>query len=189
MSLLTHTRLASCIGALALTAAPAAHAQDEPGVRLSGLEFVAGIVSPENADTGVAIGGRLAIGSLSRSLRLGAGITHWSVDLDEQADGTKGSVSDLAFDVDARLMPARVKMLRPYVLAALAIHSVSADISADPRYEDALSGTNTGVDLGIGAESARAGLGWRAELRRRFVNDVQSWLVLAGVRYTFGADR
>jgi hypothetical protein len=163
---------------------------DAPGVRLTGAELLLGVAGPENAETAFTIGGRLAVGSLSRSVRLGAGITHWSADIERGGLGAavKGSISDLAFDVDLRLMPARVKMVRPYVLTALALHLVGADIGDDRSLEDALSGTNIGVDLGIGAESAARGLGWRTEFRQRFVSDVESWHLVAGVRYAFGSD-
>jgi hypothetical protein len=177
--------------ALALTTAPAAHADETSGVRLTGAQIALGIVSPDDAGTAIGFGGRLNVGSLASALRMGVGVLYWSSDIDGDGldDDVDATISDLAIDVDLRFMPARVSMLRPYVVTALALHFVSADISgANDLLEDALTGTHIGVDIGIGAESAGPGVGWRAELRRRFVSDVESWQGTIGLRYVFGSD-
>ena len=181
---------AAALALILLAGAPNARAQNDakPGISLTGIELQLGVVAPDNAETAPAFSGRLGLGSLSSMLLVGAGVTYWSSDIDRKDLGTdvNGSISDLAIDVDGRLLPFKVKAVRPYVLGGLAIHRASADIGSDRSLDEALTGTNVGVDLGLGIESAAGGIGWRAEFRRRIVDDVDNWQLMAGARYTLG---
>lgn len=165
------------------------HAAAQPGITLTGLEVVLGLAVPDGAETAFAYGARLGLGGPSPRVRVGAGLSAWTADIDrDRLDDPDASatISDLAFDVDARVMPLRIKMVRPYVLGAVALHFVSADIPGQEPLDEALSGTHAGIDIGVGMESVRSGIGWRAEARRRLVNDVDGWMLTAGVRYVFG---
>ncbi len=182
--------------AIALASA-AAHAQvvvlaesqssDRAAVGLSGVQLGLGVGDADNAETAFVIGGTIGLGTVFQPwLHLSTGVSYWSADVDksELKTSSGGTLSDLVFQADLRARAFRVWRLRPYVLAGLAAHNPSAEIPEDSALEDALSGFNLGADLGVGIERDRSGFYYGVEFRRRFVNDVDGWTLMAGIGWT-----
>ncbi len=183
---------ALCVMLLAGTAA-IGHAQLTPpaAARTTGpdaLRLTTGIVNPANADAGVRWGATVGLGTLGDpNFRLTAGLDYWAADIDRGDLGSraKGSIRDLGLHGDLRWHVAAVKSVVPYAVTGLGVHLVNAHIAHDASLEDALTGLNLGLDLGLGVESANPGLGWMVELRRQFVDDIDNWNLSVGATWRF----
>ena len=201
MSSLPIVRLVTCAAAALALAAPRLDAQTLPDptdtnvpdasqLRVSGFELTTGIVGPKNASTTIGIDGTLDLGMLRAPwLGLTTGVGFWSsaIDRSELDSNAKGTIRDLSLHTDVRWSAFKVKRVIPYLVTGLAVHRVSADIGNDPSLEDALTGTTLGTELGLGILKEGTGLGWRAEFRRRFAGDVDSWGLSVGARFSFSA--
>jgi hypothetical protein len=166
-------------------AAGTADAEDEEArIRPGGFRAVAGVVSPEDADNAFGYGGALELGTLFRSwLHLSAGVSRWSADIDRSAlsSNVDGSIHDLRFYTALGVEPFDVSGVQPYLNLGVALHNVGADIGADPSLEDALEGTNMGLETALGLGSTRGALWISVEARREFVDDVGNWSFWAGL--------
>ena len=98
--------LAAIVGAT-LFAAPAfaqsIDEDDQPRLRPTGIRLLVGVVSPENASSGLVIGGGIDLGSVYRPwLDLGFEVTRWSADIDrtEFGETAVGDLSDLRIAAD-----------------------------------------------------------------------------------------
>jgi len=158
------------------------------GVRTHGFHLFEGahaefgVADPDDGSAGFLWGVNTSAGTLfSPDLDLTIGFRSWSADLDDSDAGAEGSYSDFSLHGDLSYHFFKVWGLRPYGLAGLATHFVSADIPGDSELEDSIGGFNLGIDLGIGAATTRKGLGVRGEIRREAAGDAGNWSYTVGV--------
>lgn len=169
---------------IALLVATPGHA-DGSTFRLSGLRLDLGQSRPQHASPGVYLGGSMGLGTLGhRRLDASVNVGRWSSEIDREELGAdvEGTVSDLTVGGDLRWSRRTSGRVTPYIVSGLALHVVGADIPDDRSLEDALGGVKLGADLGLGLTLGGPGMGWALEARRRFVDDVGSWSLTAGVR-------
>ncbi len=174
--------LAICAGILVLSSPALAQAQGTAGVRqegfkVDGFRAMFGVADAQDAKSGLVLGADLGLGTaFVRQLDLTLGTRWWKADL----EGIDGKISDLSLHTDLHYHLFGVKGVRPYVLAGLGLHRISADVPGDASLDDALSGVNIGVDTGFGLATTRPGVGLRIEARRQFVEDAGNWQFAVG---------
>lgn len=171
------------------SAAPAGAQENRARVRPTGLRFVGGLVVPENADNAFGYGGILDLGSVIQPwLHLSLGASRWSADVDRSglASSVSGTISDVRLHTDVSVNLFNASGVQPYVGLGLALHNVSADIGADPSLDDALTGSNAGVETMVGVASSAGAFRLSAEARREFVDDVDNWSFMVGIGTRWG---
>ncbi|HEX7879456.1 MAG TPA: OmpA family protein [Candidatus Eisenbacteria bacterium] len=176
--------------ALLLFSVPASarNAFEYAGVRTHGFHLFEGVhaeigtVNSDDGSTGFLWGINTSAGTIfSPNIDLTLGFRSWSSDLDPSDTGIDGSVSDFSLHGDMSYHFFKVWGVRPYGLAGLATHFVSADVPGDSEREDSVGGFNLGLDFGIGAATTRKGLGVRGEIRREVAGDAGNWSYTVGV--------
>ena len=165
-----------CLTALLVLAPGPAMSKDifqQAGIRthgfhfLEGARFEIGSVNPDQGSAAALFGINTSAGTfISPAFDLTLGMEYWNSDLDmEDGSGSNGSLSDFSLHSDLNYHLGKIFGLRPYGLAGLGAHFVSADVPGEALLEDALGGFNLGLDLGIGLATAGRGLGFRGEIR------------------------
>jgi outer membrane protein OmpA-like peptidoglycan-associated protein len=178
--------------AILLTTSPVWSQDNQAKVRPTGLSFDAGVVLPENAESGLVYGGTLNLGSLWKSwLHLSAGVSRWSADIDRTKLGsaTSGSIADTRVFTALSIEPFEISSMRPYVNVAFASHFIDAKISNDPNLQDALSGTSYGPEVGFGIVSHPGRIVITTGVRHEFVDDVKNWTFSFGLGMRWGGAR
>ncbi len=162
----------------------------QSGTRTHGFHFLEGAraeigsVSPDNGSSALVFGLTSSAGTLiSPALDLTLGLRYWNADLDlEEASGSNGSLRDFSLQGNLNYHLMKIVGLRPYGLAGLGAHFVSADVPGNVDLADATGGFNFGFNLGIGVATAKEkGIGFRAEARREQAGDADNWNYTVGV--------
>jgi len=132
-------------------------ARAQSNLHLENGGFEVGLVSPENADGTIGIGGFLNLGTIAPRVRLSTNLDYWSDS--QSAFGTKATVSDVAMCFHGTYQfPVTSPKLQPYAGAGLGLHFIHAKVEVfDPfsgttmTAED--SSTKLGLDLGGGVST------------------------------------
>ena len=142
-----------------------------------GLEARVGVADVKNADKGInyAIEGDLGYLKLP-ILRMYAGLTGFSADVDLKAGGTQvgGSLSAFGIDGGVRADFRPNRKLSPYLLLGLSFTNVNAHDVNDPAASDMLDAFYTALDYGTG-------LAWHLGRRR-------TWAAFGDLRFTTGSN-
>lgn len=155
----------------------------EAGFAIDGFRIELGAALPVHAEIAPLVGATLNTGTFGLPwIDATLGARWWSSDIDRSSfdSSDEGSLTDLGIRAGLSTHLPAVRGARPYLTAGLAGHWISADIPGDRSLQDALEGVRLGADLGIGLASTRDGIGWRAELRRDFVEDAGHWGLAMG---------
>lgn len=177
------------VALIAMAVPVSAAAQQFPGV--GGVEFRLGVATPEDLTNeelanGFSISGDVDLGWVSRPwLRFIAGVNYFSFDVQE-ADTAVGDASNFAVRGGVRADAFGDRRTAASLLAAMSVHSVSADAPSRGSVADLLEGVYVGLTIGAGVryaldDQARAAV--VAELRRTFVTNVDHWAFEGGIRY------
>lgn len=181
-----------CVSAalmLSPTLVMAAPLFEQIGVRTHGFHFLEGAraelgtINPDHGSSSAIFGLNTSAGTIfSPNVDLTLGLRYWSTDLDPDENvSSDGSFSDFSLHGDLNYHLFKVFGFRPYGLAGIGAHFVSADVPGESQLEESIGGFKPGLDLGIGAATSKKGLGVRVEARREALSDAGNWNYTVGV--------
>ncbi len=171
--------------AICTLASQNAMAQSRLGLKAVGAQV--GIVSPQDIDNTLGLGGLADWGRMAPNLRLVTSVDFWSKSVDTfNATSTVGDV-----ELSARgeyMFPVASPRVQPYMGAGLGMHMLHAKVEVPglPTLES--STTRLGLDLGGGFEmpvSPRTQ--FRSELWYGIVDGYNQLSVKAGLAFKIGA--
>jgi hypothetical protein len=166
------------------------NARAQSNLHLESGGFEVGLVSPENADGTIGVGGFLNLGTLAPRIRLSSHLDFWSDS--QSAFGTKATVSDVALSFRGTYQfPVTSPKLQPFAGAGLGLHFVHAKVDVfDPfsgmtmTAED--SSTKLGLDLGGGVSSPLSpNTDLQGEVWYGIVEDVSQLSLKVGLAFRF----
>ncbi len=158
-----------------------------PSVRPVGGRLTMGVVIPDDAEAGLVIGAALDLGTIWQPwIHLRSGLSRWSTDIDEAALGAPGSMRDVKWHADIGAEFFETGGVQGYFDVGLGMHFLSADVPSNPALQDALGGTNIGIELAFGMTSVRQRFRVLGEVRREMVDDASNWSLVFGVGTHWG---
>lgn len=172
--------------ALGLTAAPAAMAQSNLGLKNVGIAV--GFVSPENLDATFSFGGFADWGTIAPSIGLETRLDYWS--WSETNLGFETKVSDITAGARGKyyFQTANPKV-RPFAGAGLALHFMNLEVTDTTTPSTSVSDgqTKLGLDLGGGISTPmNARTDFLAEAWYGVVSDFSQFSLRAGLSYKLG---
>lgn len=187
MSTIGRRRVVSGLVSVALAVPTALAAQQLPG--LGGIGLRAGVVTPDDAKTGLAMSADLDLGYiLMPQLRTVVGFNYFTADVDRRVGGnaTGGSMTGTGASVGLRFDLLPGARLSPYLGAGLTALSVNADV-ADAGTRELLDGFYVGAGvsggLAFALDSAQR-FSAVAGARRVFVTNAAHTAYEVGVRWS-----
>lgn len=178
-------------------------------LQLSALGISAGGAWPSRVEPAQAYALHADYGEITPHWRVLVTVTYWGSEfrpevvreleeawrnalIDPSGDDTlvvgKVRISDIAFEVDARWVPYRFTVLRPFVGAGAGVHVLNAEnrVIANTFVESALDMIASGLTVLGGVDTAPlAGFSFGVQGRYTFISNTRYLTVRAGVSYAF----
>jgi hypothetical protein len=178
-------------------------------LQLSALGISAGAAWPSRVESTQAYALHADYGEITPHWRMLLTVTYWGSEfrpevvreleeawrralIDPSGDDSlvvgKVRISDIAFEVDARWIPYRTGVLRPFIGAGAGVHVLNAEnrVIANTFVESALDMIASGVTVLGGVDTAPlAGLSFGVQGRYTFISNTRFFTVRAGVSYAF----
>jgi opacity protein-like surface antigen len=172
--------------ALCVTAAPAAQAQSDIGLKHVGVAV--GYVSPENLDGIFSFGGFADLGTIAPRMGLEARVDHWS--WSETTLGIETKIRDIAVGARGKYyFETANPKVRPFAGTGIAVHFLNAEVTdtTTPSTSVNDSQTKLGFDLGGGLLTPISPrTDFLAEAWYGIVSDMSQFSLRAGLSYKFG---
>ncbi len=167
----------------------------ESDIGFKGVGARLGLVSPEDLDMTVSVGGFVNLGTVAQRVRLEPYMDYWSQS--ESSFGAEVSLRDFALGTKGLYnFPVSSPKIRPFAGAGLGMHFLKAKVSVPdidlggtiiPGYTLEDSQTQLGLDLGGGiATGVSPTTDLLAEMWYTAVSDANQFAIRVGVEFKLG---